>query len=59
MTPPDTTATSPPAAGSPASERLLTDETSSIAACKHRWIRTGPIAFCVGMVLLPASLLIG
>ncbi|MER5407848.1 Pycsar system effector family protein [Streptomyces sp. NPDC002769] len=34
-------------------------ETSGIAARKHQWIRTGLIAFCVGTVLLPASLLIG
>ncbi|MFD8421521.1 Pycsar system effector family protein [Streptomyces sp. NPDC059466] len=34
-------------------------ETSRIAARKHQWIRTGLIAFCVGTVLLPASLLIG
>ncbi|GAA2248845.1 hypothetical protein GCM10010232_40300 [Streptomyces amakusaensis] len=34
-------------------------ETSRIAARKHQWIRTGLIAFSVGTVLLPASLLIG
>ncbi|WP_240118058.1 MULTISPECIES: Pycsar system effector family protein [unclassified Streptomyces] len=34
-------------------------ETSGIAARKHQWIRTGLIAFCVGTVLVPASLLIG
>ncbi|MGW3634676.1 Pycsar system effector family protein [Streptomyces sp. NPDC005122] len=34
-------------------------ETSRIAARKHQWIRTGLIAFCVGTILLPASLLIG
>ncbi|MFE2375358.1 Pycsar system effector family protein [Streptomyces sp. NPDC059398] len=34
-------------------------ETSRIAVRKHRWIRTGLIAFCVGTALLPASLLIG
>ncbi|MFF8956289.1 Pycsar system effector family protein [Streptomyces sp. NPDC014894] len=34
-------------------------ETSHIAARKHQWIRAGLIAFCVGTVLLPASLLIG
>jgi hypothetical protein len=32
---------------------------SRIAARKHQWIRTGLVAFCVGTVLLPASLLIG
>ncbi|MFE9095968.1 Pycsar system effector family protein [Streptomyces sp. NPDC007264] len=34
-------------------------ETSRIAASKHRWIRTGLIAFCVGTLLLPAGPLIG
>ncbi|MEU6774617.1 Pycsar system effector family protein [Streptomyces sp. NPDC046759] len=34
-------------------------ESSRIAARKHQWIRAGLIAFCVGTVLLPASLLIG
>ncbi|NEC89787.1 Pycsar system effector family protein [Streptomyces sp. SID12501] len=34
-------------------------ETSRIAACKHQWIRTGLMSFCAGMLLLPASLLIG
>jgi Family of unknown function (DUF5706) len=34
-------------------------ESSRIASRKHQWIRVGLIAFCVGTVLLPASLLIG
>ncbi|MGW2423645.1 Pycsar system effector family protein [Streptomyces sp. NPDC001709] len=34
-------------------------EKSRIAASKHRWIRTGLIAFCVGALLLPAAALIG
>ncbi|WP_033319623.1 Pycsar system effector family protein [Streptomyces yerevanensis] len=34
-------------------------ETSRIAARKHQWIRTGLIAFCVAVVLIPGSLLIG
>ncbi|MFF8940855.1 Pycsar system effector family protein [Streptomyces sp. NPDC014864] len=34
-------------------------ETSRIAACKHRWIRTGLLAFCAGALLLPAAPLIG
>ena len=34
-------------------------ESSRLAARKHQWIRVGLIAFCVGTVLLPASLLIG
>ncbi|GHF66997.1 Pycsar system effector family protein [Streptomyces thermodiastaticus] len=33
-------------------------ETSRIATRKHQWIRTGLIAFCVGTVLVPTSLLI-
>ncbi|GHE12379.1 Pycsar system effector family protein [Streptomyces alanosinicus] len=32
---------------------------SRIAASKHRWIRTGLIAFCVGALLLPTAALIG
>ncbi|MFH8514835.1 Pycsar system effector family protein [Streptomyces gelaticus] len=34
-------------------------ETSRIALCKHRWIRAGLLAYSVGTVLLPASLLLG
>lgn len=34
-------------------------EASRLAARKHQWIRTGLIAFCIGTVLLPASLLLG
>ncbi|MFF4017768.1 Pycsar system effector family protein [Streptomyces sp. NPDC001843] len=34
-------------------------ETSRIAASKHRWIRTGLIAFCVGTLLLPTAALLG
>ncbi|MBL1081532.1 hypothetical protein JK359_05975 [Streptomyces actinomycinicus] len=34
-------------------------ENSRIAASKHRWIRTGLIAFCVGALLLPAAALAG
>ncbi|MGW2177275.1 Pycsar system effector family protein [Streptomyces sp. NPDC001732] len=34
-------------------------ETSRIAVCKHRWIRVGLLAYSVGTVLLPASLLLG
>ncbi|MGW2717913.1 Pycsar system effector family protein [Streptomyces sp. NPDC001492] len=34
-------------------------EASGLAARKHQWIRTGLVAFCVGTVLLPASLLLG
>ncbi|MCX4730171.1 Pycsar system effector family protein [Streptomyces sp. NBC_01363] len=34
-------------------------ETSRIAVCKHQWIRVGLLAYSVGTVLLPASLLIG
>ncbi|MER5358327.1 Pycsar system effector family protein [Streptomyces sp. NPDC002785] len=33
-------------------------ENSRIAALKHQWIRRGLLAFCVGMTLLPASVLI-
>ncbi|WNM29576.1 DUF5706 domain-containing protein [Streptomyces sp. Li-HN-5-11] len=33
--------------------------TSRIAACKHRWIRIGLLAFCAGAFLLPAAPLIG
>ncbi|MEU2222039.1 Pycsar system effector family protein [Streptomyces sp. NPDC018347] len=32
---------------------------SRIAASKHRWIRTGLIAFCAGALLLPTAALIG
>lgn len=38
--------------------RALTG-TSRIAAVKHRWIRTGLIAFSAGSVLLPAAVLTG
>ncbi|MET8977634.1 Pycsar system effector family protein [Streptomyces sp. NPDC004539] len=34
-------------------------ESSRIAARKHQWIRIGLTSFCLGTVLLPASLLIG
>ncbi|MFI1075193.1 Pycsar system effector family protein [Streptomyces puniciscabiei] len=34
-------------------------ENSRIAASKHRWIRTGLVAFCAGALLLPAAALIG
>ncbi|MFB6813653.1 Pycsar system effector family protein [Streptomyces sp. NPDC056347] len=34
-------------------------ETSRIALCKHRWIRAGLLAYSLGAVLLPASLLLG
>ncbi|WP_405715795.1 MULTISPECIES: Pycsar system effector family protein [unclassified Streptomyces] len=34
-------------------------ETSRIAVCKHQWIRVGLLAYSVGAVLLPASLLLG
>lgn len=34
-------------------------ETSRIAVCKHQWIRVGLLAYSVGTVLLPASLLLG
>ncbi|MGV9990116.1 Pycsar system effector family protein [Streptomyces sp. NPDC003374] len=33
--------------------------TSGIAASKHRWIRTGLIAFCAGALLLPTAPLVG
>ncbi|EFF92551.1 hypothetical protein E0E62_33760 [Streptomyces sp. 16-176A] len=33
--------------------------TSRIAASKHRWIRSGLIAYCAGAFLLPAAPLIG
>ncbi|MER5730549.1 Pycsar system effector family protein [Streptomyces sp. NPDC002138] len=32
---------------------------SRIAVRKHQWIRTGLLAFCTGVLLLPAALLIG
>ncbi|MFJ7490798.1 Pycsar system effector family protein [Streptomyces sp. NPDC097727] len=38
--------------------RALT-ETSRIAVCKHQWIRAGLLAYSIGTVLLPASLLLG
>ncbi|MFF8866584.1 Pycsar system effector family protein [Streptomyces sp. NPDC015139] len=34
-------------------------ENSRIAASKHRWIRTGLIAFCAGALLLPSAALVG
>jgi hypothetical protein len=34
-------------------------ENSRIAASKHRWIRTGLLAFCTGTLLLPTAALIG
>ncbi|MFD4946031.1 Pycsar system effector family protein [Streptomyces sp. NPDC058239] len=34
-------------------------ETSRIAVRKHQWIRVGLLAYSVGAVLLPASLLLG
>ncbi|MER5744631.1 Pycsar system effector family protein [Streptomyces sp. NPDC002225] len=34
-------------------------ETSRIALCKHRWIRTGLLAYALSTVLLPVSLLLG
>lgn len=34
-------------------------ETSRIAVCKHQWIRAGLLAYSIGTVLLPASLLLG
>ncbi|MET7451108.1 Pycsar system effector family protein [Streptomyces sp. NPDC005574] len=34
-------------------------ENSGIALSKHRWIRAGLIAFCVGTLLLPTAPLIG
>ncbi|MFF7252771.1 Pycsar system effector family protein [Streptomyces microflavus] len=34
-------------------------ETSRIATRKHQWIRAGLVAFCLGTLLLPASVVIG
>ncbi|NEB38665.1 Pycsar system effector family protein [Streptomyces sp. SID14515] len=34
-------------------------ETSRIATRKHQWIRAGLLAFCLGALLLPASVVIG
>ncbi|MFI5865580.1 Pycsar system effector family protein [Streptomyces sp. NPDC051546] len=39
--------------------QLSLTATSEIAVQKHLWIRTGLIAFCTGVFLLPAALLIG
>lgn len=34
-------------------------ETSRIATRKHQWIRAGLVAFCLGALMLPASVVIG
>lgn len=34
-------------------------ETSRIATRKHQWIRAGLVAFCLGALLLPTSVVIG
>ncbi|WNI29864.1 Pycsar system effector family protein [Streptomyces sp. ITFR-6] len=34
-------------------------ETSRIVTRKHQWIRAGLVAFCIGALLLPASVVIG
>ncbi len=34
-------------------------EASRIATRKHQWIRAGLVAFCLGALMLPASVVIG